>query len=503
MIRIPVSKLEPGMICGAPIRHAADPGRVLLRPNAVVDSAGIVHLQKLGVREVWVRHPAFDLLDDKLHDEIPRCRERLYQALTCMFGGIAARDHASYHPIQCRTAVSHVITALIAHKDNIVWAETNFDGLEPLPAHGANVAYLALVVGAAVKEYIFAQRKFVSYGEAADLTNLGIGAMLHDLGKLGLDQQWRDVHVFDKRADTEEYRSHAERGYRVMRVWIEPTASQVLLHHHQRFDGLGFPRLRHHSNGRQGNPLCGDDIHVYSRIVAVVNAIDVLIARCRQRNEPVVAALASIQKPEFAGMFDPFILDAALRVITPYPPGAFVELSDGRQAGVTELNQSRPCQPRVGIITSLTERAGQRYDEIDLAEPDAPTIVKVSDQEVHEICYTLPDRPLAALCEIPTWLRTALNGPISETVSNSCNEPLRTWVVQAGIRRVGGSSRRPSPVKTLNVSRIGVGFISRQGLHVGEILEFAPKDTHGEMVRVRVSRCTPMVQGFQVGCVFE
>ncbi|MCP4248964.1 MAG: hypothetical protein GY778_18125 [bacterium] len=49
-------------------------------------------------------------------------------------------------------------------------------------AHYANVAYLSLVIGMRINDYIVAQRRHVSQADAADLTKLGIGAMLHDLG---------------------------------------------------------------------------------------------------------------------------------------------------------------------------------------------------------------------------------------------------------------------------------------------------------------------------------
>lgn len=62
----------------------------------------------------------------------------------------------------------------------------------------------------------------------------------------------------------------------------------------------------------------GNDIHIFCRIVAVANAMDGLMSVYQKRGLPIVAALAAIQQPGFNGMFDPVVLDAALRVIPPF-----------------------------------------------------------------------------------------------------------------------------------------------------------------------------------------
>lgn len=89
-------------------------------------------------------------------------------------------------------------------------------------------------------------------------------------------------------------------------------------------------------------------------------------------------------------MFDTVVLDAALRVIPPFPLGSCVALSDGSQAVVTDLNESTPCQPKVHLF-DLASDDGQPLKEIDLAAPDAPTIMECNAQKVGKFFYTLSE----------------------------------------------------------------------------------------------------------------
>ena len=390
MIRIPASKLEAGMVLAAPVAHPTVAHHVLLRADYRMEANTIQQLNRLTIEAVWIRHPGFDFLDDKISAEIPRTRIKLYEAVKRSFTGIANKTSGAFDLIEYQTVITSMIMSLIANKKNAVWAERLTKDDSDLFSHCSNVAYLSLVIGMQIKDYIVSQRKFVNRVDRTNLTNLGIGAMLHDLGKLGLDPQWHEIHFFDKDADTEDYRSHAERGYRDVSGRVEATASNILRHHHQRFDGSGFPKLEPLFKGQTMKSMKGNNIHIFSRIVAVANAMDGLMSVYQKRGLPLVAALAAIQQPSFNGMFDPVVLDAALRMIPPFPLGALVELSDGREAIVTVLNESRPCQPKVQLLHSSSPEKDEDHEQLDLSLPRAPSIGKVDDQVVEsEVFYSL------------------------------------------------------------------------------------------------------------------
>lgn len=389
MIRIPCSQLEAGMELASPVKHPGVVDHALLRAGYRFDVDMIKKLERFPVKAVWIRHPGFDFLDDKLRDAIPKSRRKLYHSIKRSFTGIANKTSGAFDLIEYRTVVGNMIMSLIANKNHAVWAERLIDCSNELFEHSANTAYLTLVIGMRIKDYICQERRRVSAKEADDLTNLGIGAMLHDLGKLGLDTQWHDVHFFQDRADSDDYRGHPERGYRAVQGRLEATAAVTVLHHHQRFDGHGFPRPEAYSKTKRLKKMEGHDIHIFSRVVAVANTLDGLMGAHQKAGLPTVAALASLNQPRFEGMFDPVVLDAALRAIPPFPLGACVELSDGRQAVVIGLNETTPCQPTVLI---LDQRPGEDTapEELDLTKPNAPSIAKYDDHTVDQFYYALP-----------------------------------------------------------------------------------------------------------------
>lgn len=152
----------------------------------------------------------------------------------------------------------------------------------------------------------------------------------------------------------------------------------------------------------------GRAIDIFSRIVAVANAIDSLTSIYQKRNLPTVAALAALQRPPLEGAFDPVVLDAALRAVPPFPIGAWVELADGRQAIVTDVKESKPCQPTVGILSPGLHPNDQGCDQLDLSAPGAPSITKDRDHPVEKFFYyTLPQPGAANPQEDPKQLNAS------------------------------------------------------------------------------------------------
>lgn len=395
MFRVAVSQLEAGMVLAAPVRNPAKAHHVLLNTGYHMAEDMIARLQSLGVTHVWTRHPGFDFLDDRLNADIPQAREKVYENIKRNFSNIAGKAVGAFDPIEYRKVISDMILSLVADDNHAVWAERLLDGDHELFAHCSNVAYLSLVIGMRLKNYIYQQRKYVTYLQGTDLTNLGVGGVLHDLGKLDLDSSYHGLHVLDDGADSDEYRSHAERGYRMTQGRVEATASQVLLHHHQRFDGAGFPNHESWAKGLAVKQMQGHNIHIFCRIVAVANAIDASISAHKKRNSPMVAALAELQRPAFAGMFDPQVLDAALRAIPPFPIGACVDLSNGRQAVVVDVNGAQPVRPKVRLFHADPDDSSEDYEELDLSASGAPSVVRIDELVVHpEALYTLPRKSI-------------------------------------------------------------------------------------------------------------
>jgi hypothetical protein len=162
-------------------------------------------------------------------------------------------------------------------------------------AHATTVAHLALVMGLRLESYLIQQRPRLSPQHAKEVVNLGVAGMLHDIGKMKLPEALRDRCEADEGAGADagaaavdgggggggadvrkQWESHARIGYDMIHGGVESSAAAAVLHHHQHFDGTGFPTAaRAGAPGRPAEPKPappdGKHIHVFARILYVAD----------------------------------------------------------------------------------------------------------------------------------------------------------------------------------------------------------------------------------------
>lgn len=130
------------------------------------------------------------------------------------------------------------------------------------------------------------------------------GVLLHDIGNIGIpDELLRRPEALSGK-EWLLMRQHPEIGYRILSsIKFLKGAAQLVLHHHERYDGNGYPL-----------GLRGNDIHLGSRIFAVADALETLTSN--NRSEPAMsfeAAAGEIEK--MAGIqLDPNIVSEFLKV---------------------------------------------------------------------------------------------------------------------------------------------------------------------------------------------
>jgi putative nucleotidyltransferase with HDIG domain len=140
---------------------------------------------------------------------------------------------------------------------------------------------------------------------AHDLHVLGLGALLHDIGKLAIPNE-----ILDKpgRLDAEEFavmRGHALAGEElVRRSGVLADIAPIVRGHHERIDGGGYP-----------DGLVGDDIPALARIVSVVDAFDAM-AHTRQYREGLGQDRAIAILREHAGsQWDERVVEALVATV--------------------------------------------------------------------------------------------------------------------------------------------------------------------------------------------
>jgi len=176
---------------------------------------------------------------------------------------------------------------------------------------------------------------------------LGLAGLLHDIGKTAVPDQ---VLTKPSTLSDEEYaivREHCQRGYDLLVASPDAPAiaAEVVLHHHERFDGTGYPHR-----------LKGEQISRYARMGAICDVYDAITS-----NRPYKDAWTpteSIERMlEWEGQFDPTLLDAFIRSIGIYPVGTLVRLRSNRLGIVTAENKREPTHPKVKAFYAVRDHA--------------------------------------------------------------------------------------------------------------------------------------------------
>ena len=136
-----------------------------------------------------------------------------------------------------------------------------------------------------------------------ELRHIEAASLLHDIGKIGLPDAI--LHKPGK-LTREEYaltKKHPEYGWAILRsIPGFERASLLVLHHHERYDGDGYPA-----------GLAGDEIPLGARIVAVVDAFDAMLSTRAYRDalplEEVLRRLDADTGTQFDPKITPFFIE--------------------------------------------------------------------------------------------------------------------------------------------------------------------------------------------------
>jgi len=187
------------------------------------------------------------------------------------------------------------------------------------------------------------------------LSRLGLGLLLHDIGKLTIP-----ATVLNKpgKLTAEEWaliRTHPQVGAEMVDFnEVGPLAYSVVRDHHERYAGGGYPRGVNHTATNQ-----------FSRIASVADVFDAVTSA--RVYAPAASSAAGVRViVEGSGTaFDPEIVAPFRRLVFPWPVGSAVTTPDGRVGVVCRVDPMRPDSPlvRVGpgevirLNLSLTEHA--------------------------------------------------------------------------------------------------------------------------------------------------
>lgn len=170
------------------------------------------------------------------------------------------------------------------------------------------------------------------------LYNLALGALLHDIGirYITVTCESVDFKEMDPVA-VFELKKHTILGYSALdgENWIPDISRKMILSHHERIDGTGYPM-------RQKNK------EIECRIIQACDAFDCCITGMECKRISLKGTLAMLQ--ECAGTsFDKKIVEELLKIVAPYPVGTILKMDEER-SGVVIRQSADKNKPVIMIL---------------------------------------------------------------------------------------------------------------------------------------------------------
>lgn len=258
-------------------------------------------------------------------------------------------------------SVAAVIAYLNANPVSAALLTRCLDTSSYLSDHAGNVFYLSTILGAAVRDYVLAERRrqtscrWLPVKVGMDMLPLGLGAMLIDLGMYPLQHLYKKSGLLTE-AEREAVRNHPLAGASALPSEISAVTRMIVRTHHENYDGSGYP-----------DGIKGDRAHIFTRIVRIVDAFDAATAaHVYKRAKSPARVLWEMTAGPYRRFYDPVLMKVFARLIQPFPIGAKIRLTDGRYAVVVRYNRANSFRPTVVVCFDAD---GRRLPDRELAEP--------------------------------------------------------------------------------------------------------------------------------------
>jgi len=343
LINIDVNSLEIGMILGETIYDSM--GNVLLSGGVELKESYIHKLKDFGIPRVKILlgiEP--DIISkEKYPDSLEEVRIEAKEIIKETMNSLYYYESANIEKVI--KIVSQIIDELIKNKD----ISLNLNNLRSLDdytfEHSVNVCILSLLIG-------------INMGFEEDkLREIGIGAFLHDIGKVLIPA---DILNKPSKLTGDEYeivKKHTIFGYEMLKKssLVSELAADIVLSHHERPDGKGYPLSKEQNS-----------IDVFSRIVAISDVFDALTSDrvYKKKIDPFSAVEYMIKMANT--QFDKNIVYEFISALGLYPLGSIVRLNTREVGKIIKINKLYPQKPIVRIIMDNNGCKVKEYFEVDI-----------------------------------------------------------------------------------------------------------------------------------------
>lgn len=358
---IPVTSLQPGMKLGKKIYN--ENGIILLSENAELSEAVIRRLLAHGMDYIYISDPRTDdvVIQDMIEEETRRKAlqeiRTSYQKLT----ESAVKGVVYPHLGKNFTSLVESIIGDLSAREDVMIMMMNINSMDHyLYRHSLNVCVYTLFLG-----------QLYGYSKE-ELTVLGLGAMLHDIGKTKLP-----IELLNKpsQLSDEEFgqiKQHTLYGFQMLKdePGIPLKAAHCAFQHHERINGTGYPR-----------GLKGEEISEFARWIAIADAYDAMTTHRVYRPAMLPHQALEVLYTGCGEWYEKSKLELFRDHVAIYPLGMTVKLSTGEEGVVAKIHKDIPQRPVIRVLTDPSGAELKDPYDLDLSNQLSVVITKVDGIE--------------------------------------------------------------------------------------------------------------------------
>jgi putative nucleotidyltransferase with HDIG domain len=375
MKSINVDNLSPNSYFSEPV--FLDEKYILLSPDVPVDESLIERLKKWNIEKVqtdgvYIGKSEYATATDKetiefnleqdvknqtAQEEVTRFYFDLLTFCKNMFIEFTQKNQINIENIS--DVIKKTIEHIKQHRDLILkFNELKYPTDNYLYNHSVNTALLSLAIGNILKL------------PPHKLIELGIAALLHDIGMIKLPQTLYSNNNPLSPQEKKAIMAHTVLGYKILKnLSVTENIALGAFEHHERLDGSGYPRA-----------LKNEHISMYAKIIGVACSFDGSTSE-RPFKESLDGhrGIVDLIKTH-RNRYDENVLKALVFAISLYPIGTYVLLSDHAMGVVVKTN---PKNPKCPIVRILIDKNGKQLTD--------PVLVQTSENSGISIWRALED----------------------------------------------------------------------------------------------------------------
>lgn len=324
MKRILVSDLKPGMALAKDVYNHED-GRLLLLKGYTMKPRYISKLEDLGITYVYIDEEAAPVAEEEIREE--QIYTEAFSTIKNVLTSVREGDSIDVAPV--KETVDEIVQKII-NNESVFMQLTGIRDIDSYTFHhSVDVCIYSVITG-----------KCLGLPDE-DLTELGMGAILHDIGKCKVPIE---ILLKPGRLTDDEFlvmKLHTVYGYDIIHntEGLTKRIANIACQHHERWDGTGYPI-----------GLKGDQIDVLARIVAVSDVYDALTADRCYRKKDLPHEAAEFVMGNSGKLFDPNITKTFIHNIQIYPEGCMVMLNTGEIGSVIDAGKNMVLRPKLKVI---------------------------------------------------------------------------------------------------------------------------------------------------------